>query len=68
MKITKEYLESLSYEELLELYRKYDRIGHDILRFNMDSGIEVLHDADIIDAEIKSREHTLNNSKKKIKK
>lgn len=55
MKITKEYLESLSYEELFELFRKYDRIGHDILRFSIDSGIEVLHDADIIDAEIKSR-------------
>ncbi len=68
MKITKEYLESLSYEELLELFRKYDRIGHDILRFSIDSGIEVLHDADIIDAEIKSREHIINKSKKKIKK
>lgn len=68
MKITKEYLESLSYEELLELFRKYDRIGHDILRFNIDSGIEVLNDADIIDAEIKSREHIINKSKKKIKK
>ena len=68
MRIAKEYLESLSYEELLELYIKYDRIGHDILRFNIDSGIEVLHDADIIDLEIKSREHTLNICKKKIKK
>lgn len=68
MKITKDYLESLSYEELLELYIKYDRIGHDILRFNIDSGIEVLHDADIINSEIKRREQTLNNCKKKIKK
>ena len=68
MKINREYLESLSYEELLELYRKYDRMGKDILRFNIESGIEVLHDADIIDAEIKSREHIINNSKKKIKK
>lgn len=68
MEITREYLEGLSYEELLELYGKYDKMGHDILRFNIDSGIAVLHDADIIDAEIKSREHTLNNSKKKIKK
>lgn len=68
MKITKDYLESLSYEELLELYIKYDRNGHDILRFNIDSGIEVLHDADIINSEIKRREQTLNNCKKKIKK
>ncbi len=68
MAITKEYLESLNYEELLELYKKYDKMGHDILRFNLDSGIEVLHDADIIDAEIKSREHIINKSKKKIKK
>lgn len=68
MKINREYLESLSYEELLELYRKYDRMGKDILRFNIESGIEVLHDADIIDAEIKSREHIINKIKKKIKK
>ena len=69
MKITKEYLKSLNYEELLKLYDDYYRMGNDIIRFDVEQGLAVLDEADIIKFEINNRNNMLNDTNKiKIKK
>lgn len=66
--MTKEYLQSLHYEELLELYDKYYNMGQNILKYDVNQGLAILDIADFIQIEIKRRQILDNGKKKKLKK
>ena len=68
MKITEDYLKTLNYDELLELYKRYDRMGQNVLRFDIEIGLAILDDAEKMEDEIIRRKIDLSNNKKKLKK
>ena len=73
MKITKDYLVGLSYDELCKLHMKYDNLSHNASRYDINLSIDFANEEDLIKEEIEKRDRinsdkpVIDSNKKRVK-